>query len=502
MRSARTGVIAALLSAAFATLAAVSAGAQEPTNPPVSEFWLDTQNSAPGEIFWANGHLYVSDGIDRKSYPYGLDGVRNPAADLVFRWSPTQGQTSAVTPIYVAVGAGRLYVGTYRGLLAYTLDGERLPSDDVELAQGAALSSSDAVIVGDRLYLLSFVGPRRVVLTYDLEGRPIDPAGFTVRGMGTFTYSQSKNLLYGLALTYSGAFERTLVPLAPAYTLSGEPVPSANVRIDMDWRGAFEAAVPQTPHSTAVGGVLYFAAPGHSKVYGFDLSGPGGTECTINLGRVGGTLTVPGTWERACQRSESSYYRDYRFDLPGDGRVTIEMFAGLGASTALLDAEGGLIARGSGREYAYISRDLEAGSYWFQTEPYRGYLATGPFELTITAPEIPLSTTFTDTQLVPGETPVRAVHFTELRERIDGLRSRAGLARFAWTDPALVVGVTPVRLAHLLELREGLNEAAVAAGRQPFIWTDSGLEVGAAIEAGHLEELRSAVLARIREVTR
>lgn len=64
-----------------------------------------------------------------------------------------------------------------------------------------------------------------------------------------------------------------------------------------------------------------------------------------------------------------------------------------------------------------------------------------------------------------------------------------------------MVGVTPVRLAHLLELREALNEATVAAGRLPFIWSED-LGVGAPIEAGHLEELRSAVLARVREVAR
>ena len=72
---------------------------------------------------------------------------------------------------------------------------------------------------------------------------------------------------------------------------------------------------------------------------------------------------------------------------------------------------------------------------------------------------------FTDHPLVPGVTPVKAVHFTELRARIDALGEERGLAPFAWTDRVLTAGVTPVRLAHLLELREALGEAYAAAGR-------------------------------------
>ena len=53
---------------------------------------------------------------------------------------------------------------------------------------------------------------------------------------------------------------------------------------------------------------------------------------------------------------------------------------------------------------------------------------------------------FTDDPLRPGVTPVRAIHFTELRARIDSLREAAGLGRFRWTDPVLRAGVTPVRL--------------------------------------------------------
>ena len=44
---------------------------------------------------------------------------------------------------------------------------------------------------------------------------------------------------------------------------------------------------------------------------------------------------------------------------------------------------------------------------------------------------------FTDDPIRPGVTSVRAIHFTELRARIDVLRQEAGLAPFRWTDAIL-----------------------------------------------------------------
>ena len=62
-----------------------------------------------------------------------------------------------------------------------------------------------------------------------------------------------------------------------------------------------------------------------------------------------------------------------------------------------------------------------------------GLSAAQSFTVRVTAP-------FTDDPIRPGVTPVRAVHFTELRERIDVLRREAELAPFRWTDPVLRAG--------------------------------------------------------------
>ena len=117
--------------------------------------------------------------------------------------------------------------------------------------------------------------------------------------------------------------------------------------------------------------------------------------------------------------------------------------------------------------------------------------ATQRFAVAVTAPG-----SFVDHPLVPGTTPVRAVHFTELRTRIDALRNATGLTRFSWTDPVLRAGVTRVRLVHLIELRSALTEAYAAAGRPAPRWTDAAPSPGTTpIRAQHVTELRAAVLA-------
>ena len=103
---------------------------------------------------------------------------------------------------------------------------------------------------------------------------------------------------------------------------------------------------------------------------------------------------------------------------------------------------------------------------------------------------------FTDDPLVSGVTPVKAVHFMELRARIDAQRRVAGLPDYAWTDSVLTAGVTPVRLVHLLELRRALGAAYTAVGRVLPRWTDAAPAAGStAIRAAHLMELRVAVVA-------
>jgi hypothetical protein len=104
--------------------------------------------------------------------------------------------------------------------------------------------------------------------------------------------------------------------------------------------------------------------------------------------------------------------------------------------------------------------------------------------------------TFTDDPLVAGSTSVKALHLSELRQRIGELRARYGLEVPAWTDPALVVGVTPITAAHLMELRTALAAVYAASGRLPPSWNPpSIISSTTVVTAAQIAEVRSAILA-------
>ena len=103
---------------------------------------------------------------------------------------------------------------------------------------------------------------------------------------------------------------------------------------------------------------------------------------------------------------------------------------------------------------------------------------------------------FTDHPIVPGQTPVKALHFRELRERIDAVRAASGRSPYLWTDPVLSAGETAIRLVHVLELRSAIDGAYRAAGRAVPVWTDGTPVAGETrVRAAHVMELRAAVSA-------
>jgi hypothetical protein len=103
---------------------------------------------------------------------------------------------------------------------------------------------------------------------------------------------------------------------------------------------------------------------------------------------------------------------------------------------------------------------------------------------------------FTDGQLTAGSTRVKSIHFVELRQLINTLRTRFSLGAFAWTDATLTAGVTPARALHVNELRTALNAVYVAVGRLAPIYTHATITAGSTvITAVDIAELRAAILA-------
>lgn len=126
------------------------------------------------------------------------------------------------------------------------------------------------------------------------------------------------------------------------------------------------------------------------------------------------------------------------------------------------------------------------GTPMVRNDPSQVLRTTRTWTVVVTAP-------FSDHPLGAG-TPIRAVHITELRNRIAALRTRCGRPAFAFTDASLVAGVTIVRAVHVTELRTALIEAYAGCGTAPPAFSDPALG-GGVIRAVHIAELRSAVLA-------
>jgi hypothetical protein len=100
---------------------------------------------------------------------------------------------------------------------------------------------------------------------------------------------------------------------------------------------------------------------------------------------------------------------------------------------------------------------------------------------------------FTDDPLIAGVTPIRAVHVTELRSRIDVLRVRYGLPAYAFTNPSIVPGTSVLRAEDILELRMALSQAYAAAGFTPPTFSTTPA-VGAAVRIADIADLRSNIV--------
>jgi hypothetical protein len=128
--------------------------------------------------------------------------------------------------------------------------------------------------------------------------------------------------------------------------------------------------------------------------------------------------------------------------------------------------------------------------------------ASGPQNVTVTNPDGQQSFAtglirigFTDDPLVAGVTIIKAIHITELRNRIDALRTARNLGPYSWTDATITPGSTIVLAQHVTEMRTALAEAYAASNRTPPGYTDQPLAAGMITKAVHIKELRDAVVA-------
>jgi uncharacterized delta-60 repeat protein len=107
-------------------------------------------------------------------------------------------------------------------------------------------------------------------------------------------------------------------------------------------------------------------------------------------------------------------------------------------------------------------------------------------------PDLATTILFTDPTITATSTIVKAVHFTQLRTAVNGVRSLLGQAAFTFTDATLTPGVTTVRAIHLTELRTKLDEARSSLLLHPITYTFPGT-AGTVIRAADIDDLRNGV---------
>ena len=198
--------------------------------------------------------------------------------------------------------------------------------------------------------------------------------------------------------------------------------------------------------------------------------------------------SAPVTAEVSCAFTVTPLHRDVLWTA-GTEQVAVTTANGCAwtaaSESAFLTVTGGAMGTGP----AAVSYTVAANA----GVPRTGALAVAGQRVTVYQAS---PTAFTDHPIERGVTPVKAIHFLELRARIDALRAGAGRPAFRWTDPALMPGLTPIKRVHLTELRPALAEAYAAAGRPAPAYTDPVVAAGATvIKAAHLMELRAAVTA-------
>ncbi len=115
-----------------------------------------------------------------------------------------------------------------------------------------------------------------------------------------------------------------------------------------------------------------------------------------------------------------------------------------------------------------------------------------PFVPTMIPPPPPdAPPTFTDDPLVAGATIVQALHITQLRDAVNLVRARAGLAAASWAE-SVAPGVQ-IKAAHILELRTRLDDARTALGLPAASYSLPAPSISGGIRAAHVQELRDLI---------
>ncbi len=143
---------------------------------------------------------------------------------------------------------------------------------------------------------------------------------------------------------------------------------------------------------------------------------------------------------------------------------------------------------GGATSSSYTTPSLTSTSrYWVRVSNAGGFVNSNTATISVS---------FTDSTLTPGTTVIKLVHVTELRTRIDHVRSLHALGPYAYTNATLTAGSSAVKAVDVTDMRTALAQAYTASGMTPPTYSHPTLTATVStVTAADIQELRNAVVA-------
>jgi hypothetical protein len=236
-----------------------------------------------------------------------------------------------------------------------------------------------------------------------------------------------------------------------------------------------------------------------------DVTGSWGALFLRSIGRVDDALASQGYASSVLRAQSFDGAIDGHGDIAGPYTPAVE-FAAQAAAAGITDANAVMQELAALQlSVGYPGAFPGAADHWYggPLSPWvttmAGVSPTAWMYMALCCNPLIAHVPFADEPLEVAATTTRAVHITELRTRIDALRSRFQLSRVSWTViQAAAAGQpgTAITAGHINELRGAVESAYEAAGHAPPLrqWTDD-ITPGVTVKAVHITEIRDAVRA-------
>ena len=445
-------------------------------------------------------------------------------------WTPMNTGLPATLPDISALlvdpaDVNRVHAGTAAGYYASTNGGSNwalgpsggaYPSASLQFGELAQTSTRRLVgIAPTGIYLLPFNASPSISNVSPLVGSSAGGDSVTVTGSG-FTIASGLRVVFGgtdATVNLGASTPTSIVVTTPAHAAGTVDVVVVNPDGQAGIRTSaftfnvctFQLSPASASYSSsaATGTVTVTAPQGCS----WTASAPGGSFVSITAGASGSgngsvsysvlqnstgalrstTLTIAGqSFDVTQSASGTALFALSATASPTQVALSWASIGGGGTSYEVRRSSGGgsfnLLTTTT--LLAYTDTAISAGTgYLYRIDA----IGIGSSNVDLAVPFV-----YTDPTIAIGSTPIRAVHFTELRQAANAARTAVGLAPMTFTG-TIASGVVVQRI-HLMELRSTVDGVRGAVGLAPVPYTDGVVTAGTTIiRRAHILDLRGGL---------